>query len=82
MMLYSVEDKKLAASANAKDKIGIVPDGVVPFCCYSFFFDDEDISDYVNIKLYENKECWLKVAENATLQEAEEQHLPRFVSRI
>lgn len=37
MMPYSVEDKKLAASANAKDKIGIVPDGVVPFCCYSFF---------------------------------------------
>ena len=56
-------------------KIGIVPDGVMPFYCSSYFPDDENISDYMNIELYEDKERWKKVIENVIWQEIEEQRL-------
>lgn len=36
---------------------------------------NETISDYMNIELYEDKERWKKVIENATWQEMEKQRL-------
>ena len=71
--LYEAEE--LAARVRADDKIGIVPDGVMPFYCSSYFPDDENISDYMNIELYEDKEQWKKVIENVIWQEIEEQRL-------
>ena len=47
----------------------------MPFYCSSYFPDDENISDYMNIELYEDKEQWKKVIENVTWQEIEEQRL-------
>ena len=69
------EGEELAARVRADDKIGIVPDGVMPFYCSSYFPDDENISDYMNIELYEDKERWKKVIENVIWQEIEEQRL-------
>ena len=69
------EGEELVARVRADDKIGIVPDGVMPFYCSSYFPDDENISDYMNIELYEDKERWKKVIENVTWQEIEEQRL-------
>ena len=71
--LYEAEE--LAARVRADDKIGIVPDGVMPFYCSSYFPDDENISDYMNIELYEDKERWKKVIENVIWQEIEKQRL-------
>ena len=52
------DGKRLAARLTGTDRIGIVPDGVYPAYCESYFNDD-DIIDYMNLP-DEDRDTWGK----------------------
>ena len=52
------EGKRLAARLTGTDRIGIVPDGVLPVYCEGYFNDD-DILDYMNLP-DEDRDAWAK----------------------
>ena len=65
--------KKLAERLLGKNKIGIVPEGVFPRSCESFF-PGEEILDFINLP-YENREqiaekCnWYEIPEVTLLED-------------
>lgn len=52
--MYLIEAQTLADRMEEKEKIGIVPDGVFPAYCESWF-PDEHIIDFMNLP-YEDRE--------------------------